>query len=590
MLVTEGSYRLVMGQVKTLVEQGVPLVCLTATLPPSMMPDLRNVLGFPTFHVVRESTLRRNIVLRTALFATRAHALSALVRHVVKFRTELKPGEGIMVQCRFRAETERIAGMLTKATGVDTNFYHGGVNEWEKDEVAFRWIARRDAVIVCTSGLGSGVNHPSCRAVLHFGPPYGATDYAQEVGRSGRDGLPSLAILFAWQPLPPVDHPDVKGYSYLREAIETGDCIQYRLTRFLDGADLAATCASSGCLPCGPCKNDLAKAALRLAPALRNGSMGPSLELVVRSEQDWIEQHLPTVQTGQTSSATPTPRHPQYPQATATVLVPGPPTPPASPVRAGPASPSSGPPSLGPAPRGAPPDTSSSSSRAEIQSGDRREPSVGQTPRHPPADVGAQVRADAQNSKNRRQPGPHAAHEQNEDQEERHAPYSLPTLLRIKARYSECCPLCTLDRRAHRDHRLQDCPHWPGTKGTLEGMDIEGKAFSPCKRSSRLPGPNQLCFYCWWLLPSRHGHPNAPAPQGCSVPDNIPQLCWMAFRDPETRVELQAGLSVDASHFSSIDRYWAWIYASRRKVTYRGQTTTFLNAHAVYIYFHGVDF
>ncbi|KAG8726366.1 ATP-dependent DNA helicase sgs1, partial [Ceratobasidium sp. 414] len=255
MLVTEQSYRMAMLNLNTLIEQGVPLVCLTATLPPSMLPDLQNTLGFPTFYVVRESTLRSNIAMHTSLLANRAHALSALVRHATRFQSELKPQEGIMVQCRYRAETEDIAKLISKATGVQTHFYHGGINQSDKDEVAFRWIAGKDPIIVCTSGLGSGVNHPSCRAVLHFGPPYGMTDYAQEVGRAGRDGLPSIAILFAWNPLPPVLQPDVKGYSHLHDILVSGDCVQYRLTRYLDGDDLAMSCSGSGGTPCGPCKS-----------------------------------------------------------------------------------------------------------------------------------------------------------------------------------------------------------------------------------------------------------------------------------------------------------------------------------------------
>eukprot|EP00118_Oscarella_pearsei_P021478 m.241141 g.241141 ORF g.241141 m.241141 type:complete len:294 (+) comp40201_c0_seq1:710-1591(+) len=50
-------------------------------------------------------------------------------------------------------------------------------------------------VIFCTSSLGMGVNVRNLHTVIHYGPPETLEEYQQEVGRAGRDGKSSQAIM-----------------------------------------------------------------------------------------------------------------------------------------------------------------------------------------------------------------------------------------------------------------------------------------------------------------------------------------------------------------------------------------------------------
>ena len=49
-------------------------------------------------------------------------------------------------------------------------------------------------MFAATNALGLGIDAPSIRAVVHAGSPSKIQDYAQELGRAGRDGPPSEAI------------------------------------------------------------------------------------------------------------------------------------------------------------------------------------------------------------------------------------------------------------------------------------------------------------------------------------------------------------------------------------------------------------
>ncbi len=50
-------------------------------------------------------------------------------------------------------------------------------------------------IMVATSAFGLGVNIPDIRLVIHHAPLMGLDDYVQEIGRAGRDGKPSKALL-----------------------------------------------------------------------------------------------------------------------------------------------------------------------------------------------------------------------------------------------------------------------------------------------------------------------------------------------------------------------------------------------------------
>ena len=83
--------------------------------------------------------------------------------------------------------TRETAKEIAAALHVDAYFSDSGtVNE--KAAVLTRWIEEPHQAVVATSAFGMGVDYPRVAAVLHVGAPTNAIDFAQEIGRLGRDG------------------------------------------------------------------------------------------------------------------------------------------------------------------------------------------------------------------------------------------------------------------------------------------------------------------------------------------------------------------------------------------------------------------
>ena len=72
---------------------------------------------------------------------------------------------------------------------------HGGTSRSDRDRTLDDWRSDSIDLMVATSAFGLGVDKPDVRAVLHATFPETLDRYYQDVGRGGRDGRPSIALM-----------------------------------------------------------------------------------------------------------------------------------------------------------------------------------------------------------------------------------------------------------------------------------------------------------------------------------------------------------------------------------------------------------
>ncbi|MGL5820094.1 MAG: DNA helicase RecQ [Sarcina sp.] len=93
-----------------------------------------------------------------------------------------------------RKEVDRIEKELLK-NGVNVLKYHAGLSDIIRKENQERFIKDDSNVIVATNAFGMGIDKSNVRYVIHYAMPKSIEEYYQEIGRAGRDGEKSRAIL-----------------------------------------------------------------------------------------------------------------------------------------------------------------------------------------------------------------------------------------------------------------------------------------------------------------------------------------------------------------------------------------------------------
>lgn len=196
---------------------GVPVIALTATATARVREDIIKHLKLHKAQTFLSSFNRENLNISVV---EKKKAFPRLLQILEKYKNE-----SVIIYCFSRKETEELVENL-KLNKFKARAYHAGLEINERKLSQDLFIKDKVDIIVATIAFGMGIDKPDVRLVVHYTFPKTLEGYYQEIGRAGRDGLPSECVLF-------YTYADTRKHEYFINEMQDQD-LQIRAQEKLD--------------------------------------------------------------------------------------------------------------------------------------------------------------------------------------------------------------------------------------------------------------------------------------------------------------------------------------------------------------------
>lgn len=230
------SYLLIGKFLNTLRQRPV-ITAFTATAPPEYRKEICSQLSMkrPKCFVGQLERSNLTLLLKDCHGLKIARRLDFAYHFIQKHRKDGK----VILYCASRKNVDMLFNFLSKRFPGEVVKCHAYMDSGKREKHEKQFISGTKPIMVASSAFGMGVDASDVRLIIHFNLPLNVMDYYQQIGRAGRDGQKSKAVLL-------YDRTDIDLCRFILDREELSKPVRKWLFSRLD--EMVTICESQECL------------------------------------------------------------------------------------------------------------------------------------------------------------------------------------------------------------------------------------------------------------------------------------------------------------------------------------------------------